>query len=167
MDFDAEFETLRSKIKRNPSPELPGVKVVVDSDFDGENQNISDDINLLIEETPGESFVGPRDTEYEAPEISYEGPTYAPPEANYETPEVTYEEPEPLYYPPPTSGPEQYSRPPYVAPSNIEPNYHQPPQPSYGNTKPPVSWEKLPEKFPKYLHRFGFQSPILKTQSIH
>ena len=33
-DFNKEFESLRSKIKRNPTAQLPDVKVVVDSEFE-------------------------------------------------------------------------------------------------------------------------------------
>ena len=34
LDFNKEFESLRSKIKRNPTAQLPDVKVVVDSEFE-------------------------------------------------------------------------------------------------------------------------------------
>ena len=34
LDFNKEFESLRSKIKRHPTAQLPDVKIVVDSEFE-------------------------------------------------------------------------------------------------------------------------------------
>ena len=52
LDFDNEFESLRSKIKRNPNAaRVPDVKVVVDSDFNSEATDAEDqNIEVLVEE---------------------------------------------------------------------------------------------------------------------
>lgn len=132
LDFNKEFESLRSKIKRHPTAQLPDVKIVVDSEFepnaDGEEvPQLADDdqeFNVLVEETynpngePEPSYVVPR-------EIG----NYEPLEENYEAP-VTYgPKPQPEWQKPD----QQYSKPPYVAPTNPEPKYHYP-----SGTKPPL-----------------------------